>query len=253
MSSDIQKASMWKRISAYLFDIILLVVLVTAVAFVLSAVFGYDGYNQTLDAAYAGYEAEYGIVFDISHEQYNVMTEAERLRYDEAYAALIADEEAMYAYNMVVNLTLVITTLGILLGYLVLEFAVPLFFGNGQTLGKKIFGIGLMRIDGVRITPLQLFVRTVLGKFTIETMIPVYVVVMLLFNTVGVTGTLLLAALLLAQIIILAVTRTNSLIHDLLAGTVAVDYASQRIFRTTEDLIEYKKRLHAEEVARKDY
>lgn len=244
---------MWKRVSAFLFDGILLCVIVVAFAYLLSMVLGYDRYNQALDEGYAQYEGLYGVQFDISAEEYDTMTPEARQRYDEAYTALIADEDVLYTYNMVINLTLVITTLSILLGFLALEFAVPVMLGNGQTLGKKIFGICLMRTDGVKMNTMQLFVRTVLGKFTIETMIPVYILLLIFFNSVGLGGTLVLAALLVVQIAVLAVTRTNSLIHDLLAGTVVVDYASQRIFRNTEELIEYTKRVHAEKAARQSY
>ena len=41
--------------------------------------------------------------------------------------------------------------------------------------------------------------------------------------------------------------------NDILANTIAVDYASQRIFDSTEDLIEYKKKIHAEEAAKREY
>jgi len=49
------------------------------------------------------------------------------------------------------------------------------------------------------------------------------------------------------------VTRNNSAIHDLLAGTVVVDMSSQTIFRSTEELIAYKKRVAAERAARQVY
>ena len=40
----------------------------------------------------------------------------------------------------------------------------------------------------------------------------------------------------------------------LLAGTVTVDFASQMIFDSPEELLEYKKKLHAEAAAaKKDY
>lgn len=253
MTHDLQKASLWKRASAWIFDFILLGILIVGVAFVLSAVLGYNGYNETLDAAYAQYEAQYDVEFEISQEQYLAMTEQQRHNYDTAYNALVSDQEAMYAYNMVLNLTMLITTLSILIAYLALEFALPLFLGNGQTLGKKIFGLCLMRTDGVQINNLQLFVRTVLGKFTIETMIPVYILIMIFFNMIGIVGTGILAALVLVQLILLAVTATNAQIHDLLAGTVVVDYSSQMIFRTTEDLIAYQKRVAAEAAARQPY
>lgn len=253
MSLDIQKASVWKRISAYLCDIIVLGILVVGIAFLLSTLLGYDDYNQTLSEAYDRYETEYGITFEMTVEQYEAMTEEELQQYDRAYDALISDSEAMYAYNMVINLTLLILTISILLAYVVLECVVPLLFGNGQTLGKKVFGLCLMRTDGVKITTLQLFVRSILGKYTVETMIPVLIIVMLYFNAVGLSGTIVLGLILLLQIILICATHNNSAIHDLLAGTVAVDYMSQKIFNSTEELLEYKKRIHAERAARQNY
>lgn len=253
MGIELQKASMWKRISAWLLDIILLSIVAVGAGLLLSWMLGYNSCNEALDAGYAKYETQYGVTFDITAETYNAMTAEERQNYDAAYSAMIADDEVIRVYNLVLNLTLVITTLAILLAYLILEFAVPLLFGNGQTLGKKVFALCLVRNDGVKMNTMQLFVRTVLGKFTIGTMIPVYVVIMLFFNIVGLPGTLLLGALLLTQIILLSVTRNRTAIHDLLAGTVEVDISSQRIFRSTEDLIEYTKRIHAERAARKPY
>ncbi len=253
MAVDLQKGNGWKRIAAWLFDVILLSVLAVGFASLLSWLLRYDGYNQTLEAAYAEYESAYGITFEISQEEYRALADAQRQSYDEAYQALIADPEAMYAYNMVVNLSLVMTTVGILLSILVLEFVVPLFFGNGQTVGKKIFGLCLIRNDSVRVNALQLFTRTVLGKFTIETMIPVYILLMLFWGTIDLTGVVILGALGIAQLVLLAVTANRTPIHDLLAGTVVVDMSSQRIFRTTEDLIAYKKQVHAEQVARQTY
>lgn len=253
MGVELQKGSMWKRISAWLLDIILLGILAVGAGLLLSAILNYNGHNAALEADYARYEESYGVIFDITADEYSAMTEQQRQQYDAAYQALVADQEVVYRYNLVLNLTLVITTLGILVAYLILEFGVPLLFGNGQTLGKKVFGLGLVRSDGVQMSTLQLFVRTVLGKFTVGTMIPVYLCIMLFFNIVGLGGTLLLMALGVAQAVLMGVTRNHSAIHDLLAGTVVVDIASQRIFRTSEELIEYTKRIHAEQAARKPY
>lgn len=253
MGVDLQKASMWKRISAFLFDAIVLCLVAVAFGTLLSWVTNYDGYNLELERYYAEYEQQYGVTFQITGEEYEALTEAEREAYDTAYATLIADEDMLYTYNMVLHLTMLITSIGILLAFLVLEFAVPMLFGNGQTLGKKIFSLAVIRTDAVRVNGLQLFIRTVLGKYTLETMIPVYIVIMIFFNMVGLGGTLLLAALLIAQAVLTAVTRTNSLIHDLLAGTVVVDYPSQMIFRSTEELVDYTKRIHAERAARQPY
>lgn len=253
MSIDLQKANIWKRISAFLFDSLLLAIAVVGVGFLLSAVLGYDTYNRTLDRAYQKYEKEYNIQFEITGEEYEAMSESEKAAYSAAYDALLADDDAMQAYNMVLNLTMLIITFSVLIAFLILEFALPIWFGNGQTLGKKIFGLGVMRKDAVKLPTMQLFIRTILGKFTIETMIPVYILIMIFFNMIGVQGTLILGVIGVVQFVILFATRTRSVIHDLLAGTVVIDINSQRIFKDTDALIEHKKRLHAEKVAKEQY
>lgn len=253
MIHDIQKAGIWKRIAAWMFDMILMSVLVVGCGLLLSWVLGYDGYSAAVDEAYARYENQYGIVFEITQEEYLAMSDAQRQTYDAAYEALIADEPAMQAYQMMTNLSLVIITFGILLAVLIWEFFMPLWFGDGQTLGKKIFGLCLVRTDGVKINTLQLFTRTVLGKFTVETMIPVYLLLMLFWGTMDLTGTLMLGVMAIGQGVCLAVTKHNSAIHDLLAGTVVVDKSSQMIFRSTEELIDYQKKLAAERAARQAY
>lgn len=250
---DLQKASMWKRISAGLFDGILLVMLVTLLAWLLSMTFGYDAHVTAWNDGCARYEQEYGVTFNISAQEYEALSDTQRQSYDTAYAALIADEATMHAYNMMANLSLLIATAAIAVAVLLLEFVVPLIFQNGQTLGKKIFSLGVMRTDAVKLTTLQLFVRTLLGRYTLEIMIPVYIVLMIIFGTLGLLGTVILAAFALLQVILMAATRENALLHDKLAGTVVVDIASQRIFGSAEELLEYQKRIHAERAARQTY
>ena len=253
MIFDLQKASMWKRISAWLFDFIILGIVVVGIAFVMSSLLGYDGYSAAVDAAYDRYESQYGITFDISEEEYNRLTPEGKQTWQDAYAALTADQEAMHAYSMMISLSLTVTSLSILLGFLILELAVPLLLHNGQTLGKKIFGIGVIRTDGVRLSPVQLFIRTVLGKYTIETMVPVLTVMLIFFGTLGLIGTILILGLAALQLILMIATRTNSPIHDILAGTVAVDIQSQMIFESRDAMIEYKKQASAEAAARSPY
>ena len=55
------------------------------------------------------------------------------------------------------------------------------------------------------------------------------------------------------NLILLVANKNHAMIHDLLAGTVVVDYASQRIFRSTDELIEYQKKIAAERAARQTY
>ena len=253
MHLDIQKANMWKRISGGLLDWILLGVLVAFFAMLLSTVLGFDRYNAALEDCYSRYEAQYGVSFDITMDQFRDMTQEQVALYEQAYAAFSADPAASYNFNMIVSLTLVIVSISILLGFLVLEFAVPLWLKDGRTLGKKIFGIGLMRTGGTRINGVSLFIRTFLGKYAIETMIPVLIILMIFWGTIGIVGPLVVAGILLLQLILMAVSHTNSMIHDRLSDTVVVDMESQMIFDTESDLIEYTKRLHAEKASKQVY
>lgn len=253
MIYDLQKASVWKRAAAGIFDAIILVTLCVGVAFLLSAAFDYDGHNQTFEACYDKYEKSYGVDFDISSEAYDALSNEEKLNYDEAYKAFVNDETVLYEYEMVVNLSILITTLSVLISYIALELAVPALFGNGQTLGKKIFSIGVIRTDGVKLSSFQLFVRTILGKYTIETMIPVFILMMLFWGMMDLAGAIVVIALLLTELIMITVTNNNSLIHDMLAVTVTVDMSSQMIFESADEKIEYQKKIAAERAENQVY
>lgn len=250
---DLQKASMWKRISAFLFDGILLVVAAVLFGWALSGVMGYDTYVGRLDAAYAQYSELYGVNLEMTMAEYETLTPEQAETLNAAYEALSADENAASAYSSVIMMMLTLTTLGIMFAFVVLEFIVPLCFKNGQTLGKKIFGIGLMRQDFVAVDGRILFIRTFLGKYTLETMIPVLISLLVWFGALGFSGTLLLAGVGLAQLILLIVTKKRLAIHDAISKTVTVDLASQRIFESPEAVIAYKKKLHAQQAAREVY
>ena len=254
---DIQRAGIWKRMAAWLLDIILVGVLAVGAAWGLSAAFGYDAANRQLEAIYDRYESEYGVIFNITQSTYDAMTEEERLAYDAACVAanevLEKDEEYLYVSNKVINLTMLITSLGILAGVMVMDFVVPLLLKNGQTLGKKCFGLGLIRNDGVKMNSLQLFTRALLGKYTVGTMIPAYIFLLTFWGALGVLGTVLLGGLAIGQILCMGLSRNNCAIHDHMAGTVVVDLASQQVFDSPEALLEYTKRIHAERARRQDY
>lgn len=245
---DTQKASILKRVSAFILDLILFAVISVGVMCVVSEIVSYNKYAQKLSDYYAECGDKFGVDLNVAPA-----SEAELEKYKEANDYLNSIDDAVYTYNLIINLILVITTSGLLIGFLILEFAVPLILKNGQSIGKKVFGIGVMRVDGVKLTPIQLFVRTVLGKFTIETMVPVLIFVMIFFGRAGIVGIIVVTLIAALQLILVLVTKTNSLIHDLLAGTVAVDLNSQMIFDTTDDLIAYQKRVAAENAAKEPY
>lgn len=257
MTVDMQKAGLWKRIAAAILDLILLAILAVGCAWGLTVMLDYDGHAETAATIKAEYEERFHIPPNVTTSVYQQMDEAEKKAYDEAVAeankALAEDAEAVRILNLLQSLQLIITTFGILIAVLLLEFIVPLILKNGATVGKKVFGLGLVRTDCVRVNNLQLFTRTLIGKFTIEIMIPAYLVIMILNGSLGSMGLLVIGAILLLQVILYFATKQNQLLHDIMAGTAVVDVTSQRIFASDEDRVEFLKRMAAEQAEQQEY
>ena len=257
MNTQPQRVDLWKRISAWLFDLILLACMVIVFALLLSWILGYDAHYQKLEQTYQKYADTYQVDRNMTQQTYDAMSQEQKdaynARVEAADKAMDQDAQAKKAYTMVVNLTLVIASVSVLLGIVLMEFAIPLLFKNGQTLGKKAFGIALVRNDSVKITTLQLFMRTVLGKYAVETMIPVYLLILLFLGSAGAVDILLIGVILLVQVLCPLFTYNRQGLHDLMAGTAAVDIATQRIFSSPDELVEYIKQVHAERAVDQSY
>lgn len=272
MMSDLQKAGLLKRFSAWLLDAMLLCMLAVGFFWAISGISNYDTHSAKLEEYYTQYETEYGVTFDFLSYGVDVLPEEERAAYDamseaeqadylerytqtcnDAYQAMITNEDMVATYNLVLQLTILILCIGIFLARLVLDFAVPFLMRNGQTVGKKIFSLAVMRTSGVRINAVSLFIRAILGKYAIETMIPVFVVAMWLLGIMGIGGTVIVAILMLAQLFLVITTPTKAMIHDKLADTVVVEMSSQMIFDSQEDKVAYMKQVAAEAAERQTY
>ena len=264
MRYSLQKAGIWKRISAFLFDAVILFTVAIGIAAVISAVIGYDESTASYEAR-ERYLADFienldeykelGITFDEPRDSYT----GERLEtFDKAFKELEVlrqnDEPLAVKFTMMYNKAMVIVGLALLIAFLTLEFVVPLLFGHGRTLGKKIFGIGVMHSNGVRVRGVAMFARSILMKFAVETMIPMSVLVNFYFRVeIGLVMILLALIVLGSQLIMPIVTKTNSALHDGFTSTVVIDYSSQMIFENEEALIEYKKKLAAEIAKEREY
>ena len=256
MIYDLQKASILKRISAFLLDFILICIVAVGAAALFSLILNFD-------QAYQGYYDRYEIVFsqvdaDIRQELgidftwtegVDKLTAEQKVKYDQYVQKLgeelNKDKDLVIAYNNIVILTLTIIPLSFFVAFLLLEFVVPLIFKNGQTVGKKIFGIAVCHTTGVKISTFSLFVRGVIGKFTIETMVPVFLLLMMFFRG-GITALIIIGLLLILQLVLLFKTKTRSLIHDVISYSCEVDLASQMIFDTEDDRLKYITQSHAQ-------
>lgn len=277
---ELRKIGIVRRASALLLDAILLAVLATGVMFIVSLICRYDDEEQLANQYfdkwegfrkdYVGAVAEYyGFSYEENGQSYVITKDGEPASVNDVINALIdsngEDPETAEAYRQyselpavetvnaqyqyVYTLLFTMVSVGILLAYLILEFVVPLFFKNGQTIGKKVFSIGLVRPDCVKISNLALFGRTIIGKFAIETMFPVLLVFLFLFGGIGVFAVILFAAITLLNIILFFATKNRTPLHDVLAGTVAVDMKLQMIFQSTEELLEKKSLMQKDLVA----
>ena len=252
MNYDIQRASMLKRIPAWVLDMILLLVVMTGFLVLWSRVFPVTPHVEEIDGIIAQYEQQYGGHWNIPAEEYEKMTDAEKEAAEkislEISNALNQDEAALALLETVAINIFAMLSLSVLCAYVILEFVIPLLLKNGQTLGKKCFGVALMRKDGVKVTPFMMFARTVLGKCTVETMIPLLAAVMLF---VGIGGPLFFlgVAVLLAQLIVPLATRNKTGIHDIMACTVAVDLSSQMIFDSLEAMEAYHAEIYADKTS----
>ena len=256
MIYDLQKASILKRFSAFLLDFILICIIAVGAGAVLSLLLDfdktydiyYDRYEMVFQANEPAIREELGIDFNWK-EGVDKLTPEQKAKYDEYEKklgeVLNKDEKLVIAYNNVIVLTLTIIPLSLFIAFLLLEFVAPLILKNGQTVGKKIFGIGVCHTNGVRISTFSLFVRGVIGKYTIETMVPVFLVLVMFFRG-GIVSLIVIGLLLILQIVLLIKTKTHSLIHDIISYSCEVDLASQMIFDTEDDRLAYITSNHAQ-------
>ncbi len=246
LTVDIQKAAIGKRIAAWLFDAVVFVCLAAAMAWFFAGALGYDGHHQALTDAYARYETQFGISLQLTQAEFDALDSAGQAAYNAAYDALLADEGAISAYSMIVTLTFLVAALGVLLAQTLTEFVVPLIFGNGQTLGKKLFSLGLMDAGGIRIRLSQLLIRALPGKALLDSLVPVWLILMSFWGIGGSLATTMLSVVLVIQVCFCFFSPTRSALHDRLAKTVVVDLTSQEIFRDTAELIAYTNKRRAE-------
>lgn len=249
-----QKASLLKRASAFLLDAILMAILITGLAFLLALITNFDYYRERTKYWYSYYADKYDISFDLTQEEQKNLTPEEKEKYEQASIEMNANEDMVNAYTKTRDLTLIIISGSIILSVLILEFIIPLIFKDGQTIGKKIFSICLMKNNAVRVSAFQMFARSILGKGVIEMLIPSLLLVMAFYGIIGIYGTLIVIAFLIAELVLLFATKNKTMLHDILAVTIVVDKMSQQIFNTEQEMIDFKIKSHNEEVKNiKDY
>ena len=241
MKFSIQKASFWKRFSAWLIDAVSIVLLSMVFALATSAALGYDSYSNEYLQVVSGYETQleekYGIRLDLEDEEYQKLSPQDKAAYNEKKTQaeqelnelVKADTKAQQLRSAITSLIITMVCISLFFATAVVHFAVPLGFKHGRTLGKKVFGLAVIRTNGLKLSAPVLFIRSFVGLFAIETMAVIFLC------TIVPTGLIMAVLVQALQIGVMVKTYTNSAIHDLLADTVVVDFASQRIFETLDE------------------
>lgn len=243
---DINKASILRRFAAFLIDMILLVVLATGLATLISKIVDYDGNYARLEEKYLEHGI-YSLNPDASGEEDKYI--ACVVEYDEngkplsndacylSWQDFYADAEAVKYSGICDNLMIVMLSMSSLVGLLILEFAVPLILKKGKTVGKLIMHIGLLGTDRVKIRSWQLFARVVIGRFAIETMIPIFCIVFAFINPRGgLLGVIVIAVLATVECLCVGFTKNSQALHDIVGSTVVVDSDSQFFANSKEEL-----------------
>ena len=252
MIYDFQKASLLKRISAFLLDFVLITIIATFVAFIISLITHYTDLLSEFKGYYTHYEQLYGVTLT-DEALYNTYNDAQKETYKQAIAAMNADPDVLRCWGLVSTLPVVMVSAGLLVSTLVVEFVMPIIFKNGQTIGKKVFKLGVINTNGVKCTNFQLFTRALLGKCTVELMLPGIIIVMMLLQTMGIVGPIVLFGLMIMQAIIFLSNLNRPFFHDLIAKTAVCDLSTQKVFDSYDEMVAFKAQIDKQKVESSAY
>lgn len=230
----IQKASFFKRVVAFIFDMICVMFLFVAVENLVSHPIVNAAYNyEELDHRYEEKLVEHGIgYFDEKDDNKFKLNEIPEGETDYDWTSFRKDEEALYLEGMVSNLNLFKLTLDALLSELIIFCIVPLILKNGQTLGKKLMHLGLISTNEVKVRSWNVFARYAIGIFALETMISFF------FFTF-----FIIPLPLLLTVVFAISSKRGMALHDYIGGTIVIDMNNTVILDTVE---ERKKRIQEE-------
>ena len=147
-----------------------------------------------------------------------------KVAYKDAYVALVMQDfyrniaDLQYFYT-----TVALVTSAVLSG-IIFYIVIPWILKNGQTLGKKIFKLGLATYDGYLMSNWQLLLRFVpFLLIVLSQLIPV-----IFSNMLYVI--LLFVAVLMVSFALAMASPKKAALHDFAARTIVVDLASSIIF-----------------------
>lgn len=243
---DFHKAKPIKRLAAYVIDLILLVAITAGVWYAIYSATDYNACDKEFQSYIDQYAQKHGVDLNIPSNEIQNYPEEVQKKYNEALLDLNDDKQAMSVYAQKAKINLLAAMVGLFAAYVILEVMIPLIFKNGQTVGKKIMGLCVMHKYHVRVGFMQIIYRSILGKYFIETLIPVEMLILKNYGVLGTTASLIMAIIAMTQGFIVLMSQANCGIHDKLFNTVVADFKKQHIFDNWDERFDFEEAYEKE-------
>lgn len=202
------------------------------------AVFEYDNDNNYVftssfkeahsDASKSAEENEANILKEGNTYLYSLVDDAWRDLYNSPFYKEIND--TVYHAQLVETIT------GFMISILIVYLLFPMIFKNGETLGKITLKICLVNKSGYEVTKVQVLIRQL------------FLILIMSISSfiVGIDVITMAATLGLAIFIMMIITLANKekrSLHDLVAGTLAIDRRTSVFFKDAKEEEKYEKEM----------
>ncbi len=238
-----KKPPMVKRFAALVIDVIMVIVLASGIAFLVSKIYNYDKYYNAVYQAQIDYGVyvpsdEGNITYD--GKTYIICTEDKSLTEEEANSrikALTSDKTFKDNYYKMNLGPIVITSIGLASSLLVFEFILPLCLKHGRTLGKFLFGIGYVNEDDLDVSLKNVTIKFLFGKLIVNAVIPYTGVLLIIYQTgLVLIGLAFVLGVPIINLLMLFLTKDKRLLSDYIGKMKPVDNNCQVYFKNIEDL-----------------
>ena len=234
----IKKASIFKRIVAFLFDLMCAFFLFVGIEnLVIHPIVNHIFHYDQIEDKYEEKLVEHGVGKFNDKGEFEFLPVPEgQMDYD--MTSFYEDEVAVQIENEKTRLDLFKFTMNSMLSEFIVLCLMPLLLGNGQTLGKKLMKLALVSTNEAKVKGWQVFARWAIGIFAFETMINFFFV---MFAIIPLP--------LIVSVILALVTKKGMALHDYIGGTIVVDLNNTVIVDTVEErrkrILEEKKSYDA--------
>ena len=226
---------MINRVAAFILDFVLLLILFTGILYFISLFADFDNHYAILQEEYkkVGY-----LIFNPEVNDYVFIT-PDSPNYDSVIDLINENELLLKELSFVNRFSVNAPLISVTISMFILEFIIPLFLKNGQTIGMKFFKIALISNNNLAVTSTQLFARCLIGKIAILGVVPVLAILYIFLNAGGgLFGSIILLIIVIIQLIMIIKNKNHEGIQDKIAQVYPVNFTETVIYKTQKELEE---------------